>query len=194
MQAMAEDKIHVLIGADYGVSMCLRAKQALLERHSPWFRAALDPEKGFEESVTKIVNLPNYEAVAFQHCKLWMKHSIFRPPHDCAWKEFIMTWLLSEQFGMTRFCNEIVRTIVRRHWRCIRVRENRREPRDWAAGVSNVSASTMHYLYENTTSTSVLRKLFMHLFVDTRSIEPKMDDLDDYPDAFAEGVTCVSSI
>lgn len=196
---MVEEKVQIIVGEDFGQPVVLQARSSLLEAHSSWFIAALDPSKGFKEALERVVKLPNYEAAAFQHCKYWMKHTIFKPLQlykdwissdspRYTWRELAMTWLLAEQLGMQELCTAIVEAIITKHWQGIQQAEGSHLPRDWAAGGSNTSPKTIQYIYDNTASSSTLRELFVHMFIDTRAMFPLMDDLDDYPDAFAAAV------
>ena len=46
----------------------------------------------------------------------------------------------------------------------------------------------MHYIYNNTHHTSVLRKVFVHLYIDTRVIHPHIADIAAFPGAFISAV------
>lgn len=159
---MSQDKIKVIVGKENMVTF--EVGRALLEELSPWFRVVLNPTTGFQEAITKTVKLFDYKPVAFKHCKQWIKHSILEPGTKSTWKELAMTWVLSEHLRMVEFGDEVIKTIVNRHWQGIRERDGNQDPQVWAAGVSNVSVSTMQYIYDNTTPSSVLRKPFVYLF------------------------------
>jgi hypothetical protein len=180
---MSDNNIKIVVGTEDVATFFV--DQAVLEAQSAWFRAALDPNSAFHEAVAKTVTLTDYEPISFQPCKAWMEHGVYKLDADCTWKELAMTWLLADQLRLVDFGNEILKDIVNRHWQGITERERNQDPGNWAAGVSNVSPSTMHYIYDNSMPNSPLRNLFLYLFMDSRAICPNVVDLDDYPEAFA---------
>lgn len=179
---MAQTTVKVLVGESATV---FEMDCALLMEKSEWFHAALNPQRGFQEANTRTVRLVDYEPIAFQHCQLWMQYEVFKPKLQWTWKELAMTWILADQLRLEGMGNEIIKAFVDRHWRETAHSERKEQPRNWAAGGSNISASTMHYIFNNTYSKCVLRELFTYFFLDTRAIDPWLGDIDDYPESFA---------